>query len=139
MFNVTVALEARGTYPTFAEAFIKFFKDIKAMLDKGTSYQVLETACWIEMETTENDGPMRMIMNFYDARDLAYDLGLLVGNGQLVEPAPEIAPDRVSAAFRRNTLAQASALVDEIGNRASELLRTATKIAVSPRPSSPGN
>ena len=40
--------EDGAEYATFEEAFVAFFKAIMGIVSRGTSYQALETFCWIE-------------------------------------------------------------------------------------------
>ncbi|MFA6365175.1 MAG: hypothetical protein WCW78_02125 [Candidatus Paceibacterota bacterium] len=70
MFTVAINLKDIGQYPNFYEAFKIFYHAIKAEITGGTSWQVLETACWIEYNNTP--------LFLYDAKDLAYKLGILV-------------------------------------------------------------
>ena len=65
---------------TFKEAFTQMYKWVDDWVDDrfnngGLSLQILKTAIWIETPT----GPLY----FYDARDLAYDMGIMK-NGKLV-------------------------------------------------------
>jgi len=69
MYKVTIALKDVGTRSNFADAFRLFWEEVMKMLKEGSSWQVLETACWID-----NNGK---VLHFYEARDLAYDLGVL--------------------------------------------------------------
>lgn len=63
---------------TFKEAFADMFKWVDNLLKSGgMSYQVLETAIWIERSGMDP-------LFFYDARDLAYEVGVMV-DGKLVE------------------------------------------------------
>lgn len=63
---------------TFKEAFTDMFKWVDDLLQKGQmSYQVLETAIWIEVTSGQP-------IMFYDARDLACEMGILK-DGKLVE------------------------------------------------------
>jgi len=60
--------------PTFKEAFTHMFNWVNEQLDNGgMSYQVLETAIWIE---TTSGTPLF----FYDARDLAVEQGIIKNN-----------------------------------------------------------
>lgn len=63
---------------SFKEAFTDMFKWVDNLLKSGgMSYQVLETAIWIERSGRDP-------LFFYDARDLAYEIGVMV-DGKLIE------------------------------------------------------
>lgn len=92
MYTVAMYLKDIGSYPTFYEAFKAFYEAVKASIKEGTSYQALETACWIE----HNNEPLYL----YQARDLAYKLGILKGEGDLQEvPPDQQIPPEVFEAF----------------------------------------
>lgn len=97
-FRVTVCLKDIGDYSTFSEAFRIFFGKIKEMVKSGTSLQVLETTNFITH--TELDAPM----DFYTARDFAYDIGLLAGDGELQENVPEPPVEIVQFVFENIAL-----------------------------------
>ena len=68
----------KQTHDSFKGAFKAMFDWVKAQFAAGgISLQVLETAIWIET-------PEHRPIYFYDARDLAIDLGILV-DGKFVE------------------------------------------------------
>jgi len=71
MFKLTHNMEEIGDYDTFDEAFIEMYHRVKRDIEEGTSWQLLETACWIEAKTGE-------LMMFYEARDAACISGLLI-------------------------------------------------------------
>lgn len=78
MFKLTFNLqELEKNYNTFEEAFADLYYMVKESIKEGTSWQVLETMHWIE----DTNLPRKPIM-FYDARDRACDMGILV-NGKL--------------------------------------------------------
>lgn len=78
MYKLTYALKKVGDYDTFEEAFIKLFELLTADLKPegpGMSYQLLETAIWIEEpDVMAWSGKPTM---FYEARDKACKMGLL--------------------------------------------------------------
>ena len=77
MYELTYALQKVGSFKTFEEAFVALYRRLKKDLEgPGMSYQLLETAIWIE--SPKSMGPIM----FYDARDSACRRGLLV-NGEL--------------------------------------------------------
>ncbi len=59
-------------HDTFADAFKAMHKGVVAAIKGGgLSMQTLETACWIKQEDWRNP------IMFFEARDLAYEFGLL--------------------------------------------------------------
>lgn len=65
---------------SYAEAFRDMYNYIEdALKEEGLSFQVLETALWIEC----NNIPERPL-DWYMARDVAYELGIMK-DGKLVE------------------------------------------------------
>ena len=64
---------------TFAEAFADMYRYVTKLVDGGyCSWQVLETWHWIET-------PSRIPIFWYDARDRAYDEGIME-DGNLMSP-----------------------------------------------------
>jgi hypothetical protein len=81
LFTVHIAIEKKGEFETFTEAFRQFWGEIDILLDSpNASLQILETACWIGYEADT----VRIPLYFYAARDLAYDIGLV----KLVDDKP---------------------------------------------------
>ena len=108
-------MENGAVYPTFEEAFVAFFRAIVEMVSRGTSYQALETFCWIE-GTFEIDGKsVSAPLYYYDARDFAYDAGILVeveGSKMpaIANPLPKIPSTDILALFVRSELGELEAL-----------------------------
>lgn len=75
IYKVVVELKDVGTYDNFGEAFGAFHAAIQNLLAEGTSWQALETACWIDYKGLE--------MDFYEARDMAY-IWKLMEDGKLI-------------------------------------------------------
>ncbi|MBI2676858.1 MAG: hypothetical protein HYX21_02860 [Candidatus Yanofskybacteria bacterium] len=96
MFEVVVAMETVGKFPNFQEAFRVFFDKVKKLVGQGASLNVLGTTCWIEYSN--------ILMYFYDARDLAYKVGVLKGRGELVDPLPKIDHQVIDVAFAERAL-----------------------------------
>ncbi len=72
-----------GVYDNFVDAFKSFWSEMMSVLKTtGTSLQMLETANFIIII----DGAHKLPIGFYDARDLAYDIGLLVLEQPQSEP-----------------------------------------------------
>lgn len=82
IYTVTIGLEGVGIFNNFPDAFKKFWEMILKSLEEGTSWQVLETMNWI---TRKNENTQLPIL-IYDARDLAYDIGLLTPSDQPKTP-----------------------------------------------------
>lgn len=102
MFRVIVGLEDICDRDTFVEAFRVFFDKIKEMIEAGTSWQALETTNFIVFISQDEDGKTRSIqMNFYQARDFAYEIGLMAGKGELQESVEEPPPDVIQRAFSK--------------------------------------
>jgi len=81
IYKVKVSLEEVGqSYETFAAAFEAFYNATKELVARGTSWQILETACWIEYKD--------MPIYFYDARDIACAWKILV-NGKIAQPTTD--------------------------------------------------
>jgi len=76
MYEAVFALESLGSFSLFEEAFKALYHKIKS--EPNLSLQVLETATWIREESS------KVPIMFYDARDMACNLGLLK-DGKLVE------------------------------------------------------
>ena len=78
IFKVVIQMEDKGSYLSFKEALRVFLSESDRIVKEGTSFQVLESMCWIEF----NDDP-KTIMYFYALREMADELGILV-DGKLV-------------------------------------------------------
>jgi len=72
MHKLIYSLDHVGEYDTFEEAFVELFKRLTKDIKKGTSWQMVETSIWIESPDRE------LPMLFYEARDRACDLGILI-------------------------------------------------------------
>lgn len=64
MWNLTVGLKDTGQYNTFKEAVLSMKDRVEDMIKKGTSWQIIETAVWIQND--HGDPPIM----FYVARDI---------------------------------------------------------------------
>jgi len=80
MFRVLVGLRDIGASEKFTDAFRMFWEAVKRMVNGGTSMQMLETSNFLVYEKADGG---KIPMTFYEARDFAYDLGLLAGHGEL--------------------------------------------------------
>lgn len=93
-----MVLKEIGSYPTFDQAFKAFFDAVKAQVDGGTTWQVLETTCRMTCDLNISGQKYEMEMDWYECRDWAYHLGLM-NEKHLVDPLPEIKPELAFAAF----------------------------------------
>lgn len=82
IYIVTIGLKDIGVFNNFPEAFKKFWTEVLKTLEEGTAWQVLETMHWI----TRISDKIQLPIFFYDARDLAFDIGLLTPSGQPKTP-----------------------------------------------------
>lgn len=74
MYTLTFLMED-SQHPSFEDAFKALYdKTMAALNGDGLSYLALETTVWIV-------SPGEQPLYFYDARDRAYDLGLLHAGG----------------------------------------------------------
>lgn len=104
MFKVTIALEDVGKHDTFPKAFRDFYEKVKALVEGGTTEQVLFTTNFIAY--CENGAELPM--EFSQVVDFAREIGLLNEEGQLQELQSEPAPEVVKAAFMRAALEYAT-------------------------------
>jgi hypothetical protein len=98
-YEAIVGMESIGKYKSFNEAFIKFFEGINLTLEKGTSYQLLETTNFL---VCTNSLIVIGVMPFYEARDFAYGIGLLV-DGKIQQKVNEPTPDVVLKTYKKLT------------------------------------
>ena len=116
MFISAIAGEKAGPFPTFTETFCFFFQRALYVASHGQSLQILETSCWI----IGDFGDRKIPMMFSEARDLAFDLGILVGDGEFHDPAPEVDPEIVESAFLSSALRAMSGFSRELREALSE-------------------
>jgi hypothetical protein len=95
-FEAIVGMKLVGKYKSFNKALIKFLEEISIVLKAGTSVQWLETANFLV--STGSSDPIG-VMTFYEARDFAYDIGLMV-DGEIQQGVAEPAAEVVSKAFK---------------------------------------
>ncbi len=125
-------------HSTFVEAFVAFFKAVTELIDQGTSYQVLETFCWIE-GIFDFDGKIaKMPLHFNDARDFAYDVGILIdpvdnhSMPTIADPLPEVLPVSVEALFIISGLNELAQLAELKAERANETVGIDDTITIEP-------
>ena len=114
MFTVMIELKDIGELSTFSEAFKLFISKIKEQVNQGTSYQVLETTNFIVLTTADGE---QLAMDFYHARDFAYDNGLMKGGKfQEKEELPvEVVQRAFESAMRDANLAQIESFLSVVG------------------------
>lgn len=97
-FIATVNGKDEGPFETFGEASKNFFGRVIEKIDTGAmTVMALETACWIQGEF---DGK-RIPMLFDDAKELAFDLEIMLNGGAIADPLPTVDPKLVEAAFAK--------------------------------------
>ncbi len=122
MYQVRVGEDQQGPFEGFAEAFKVFFEGVIRMVEEGTSWQVLETYCWVEFTGEIRGGSIRFPIMWYDARDLGYDLGLLQGEGKLVDPLPEIDENDVHTRILELITKEADAALTQVKKLTAQAL-----------------
>jgi len=128
MFVVKILMKKVGEYAKFEEAFKVFWKAVLAQMnaDEGVSMQSLLEANLIEHAVTISGGERRLcVMTFVAAKELAYEIGLLVDDGELADPAPEVNPIVVDTAF----LQTGASYLQGQASRISRLMTTAAEHA----------
>lgn len=97
-FIATVNGKDEGPFETFGEAAKNFFGRVIEKIDTGAmTFMTLETACWIQGEFDGKRSPML----FDDAKDLAFDLDIMLDGGAIANPLPTVDPKLVEAAFAK--------------------------------------
>jgi hypothetical protein len=125
IFTSTVAGKDEGPFSTFPEAFTNFWTRFIALIKGGISEQVLDW-CWIT-GTFDNGGETPLLWE--SAKIFAYEVGLLVGEGELQNPAPEIDPAVVEAAFAQAMRDIVTGANQELVDAAEELAKVFARIA----------
>ncbi len=78
-YEIMINIEKRGCpRKSFKEAWLAFMEETRKELQKGTSWQVLETTYFLIFKFNENE----LVFSFYEARDFAYTIGLMK-NGEI--------------------------------------------------------
>jgi hypothetical protein len=115
MFKVTVAHDI-GDFEKFTDAFKEFYWGVKNLVNSGTSLQALETTCFITYESANESLPLE----WYDARDFAYKIGLLVGSGELKE-IEEPPLEQVVAVFEHAATEHIDEQIRDIGKKLARI------------------
>lgn len=97
-FDVEIGLEKHFYHDTFVEAYKCFYSEIMAVMKQGTSHQWLETSNYIKHTVKTLHGPVDCVLNFFQAKDLAYIVDVLK-DGKLQEPSHCTPPIRVDLFF----------------------------------------
>jgi hypothetical protein len=117
-FTTTVTCKEEGPFSTFQEAFTNFWTRFTALINDGTSYQALEW-CWIQ-GTFDNGG--KIPLGWEASKNLAYELGILAGRGELQDPAPQIDPLAVERAFEEARQGVIAAAEQDLADAVGELV-----------------
>lgn len=126
-FLVLFNMEEVGIYDNFVDAFRVFWQKVLQSLEDGTSWQVLETCNFIVM--VDGEANKEWPLGFYDARDLAYDIGLLSkveGEAKpivLDRPGEENWEEMVSDKYQAAVQAVLQQSLDNIVNLTKSILR----------------
>ncbi|HBI25648.1 MAG: hypothetical protein UT41_C0001G0232 [Candidatus Wolfebacteria bacterium GW2011_GWC2_39_22] len=134
MFQVIVAMITVGTEcATFQEAFRRFHAEVTKMVVKGTSRQVLETACFIRYVFTSEGEELNTQLYFYACCDLAHEIGLLSDDGELEELAIAPSVERIQAVFYRSTVIEVSATL-KMADRIQKSVLTLPEVPMTKAP-----
>jgi hypothetical protein len=95
MFQVKVGMEDLGEFPKFIDAFKLFYSKVLEEVKRGASLQWLETSNFLVYQGEGFVQPM----DFYDARDFAYTIGLLAGEGEIQDGVEEPATETIEATY----------------------------------------
>ncbi len=122
MFTVTVEFQEIGKFNTFKEAFKAFYEKVNETIQRGTSLMALEQTNFIEYTTQKGQ---QCVMDFYQAKVFAHEIGLLTEDGKLNETVEEPSEPAVAAAFLRAQFDNCAADIQEalkIMNRIQEIV-----------------
>ncbi len=98
MFQIKIGMKDVGECATFIEAFKRFFPEVVEQYKNSRDLGWLETTNLIIYRAATGD--VNLAIGFYDARDLAYEIGLLVGEGEF-QDISRYSEDVIVAAFRK--------------------------------------
>ena len=99
-YEVMINLEVRGEFNTFKEALLFFMQEVKKEIEMGTSWQVLETTYFLTFKYKKSE----VALSLYDARDFAYSVGLLHGEGEVNENFSDEKEEIIEIAFLSSAL-----------------------------------
>ncbi len=85
-----------GPFSSFNEAFTDFMTRVRALVESGTSIQVLESACYMVMKHGEHSS---LPLSFYRSRDYGFKLGLIDHEGELRLGANEPTEEQIYRIF----------------------------------------
>jgi len=83
-------MESVGDFPTFPEAFKKFFEDLCAAMEAGASQMVVETCCWIECTVAVGDFPVTGPLYIHQLKKITAACNYIDDQGVLRDPLPDI-------------------------------------------------
>ena len=106
-----MAMKSVSEHEKFADAFKAFYDGIQKLVEEGTTYQVVETLCWIECKEKGGAGNPLYLQ---DVINLGHQLGFLV-NGEIVDPLPEVSDEFINACATLVNLPRLIALVRQVG------------------------
>ncbi len=113
-----------GPFSTFKDALANFMPRMRKLVQDGTSLQVIETLCYIELKSGEHQVPLF----FYDVRDFAHQAGLMK-DGQLVEDAPEPDAGAIGKVFAVSLLmGEAEMLVRDTERKLANLAAASSRL-----------
>lgn len=92
-FSVIIGSELVGEFPSFEEAYEFFRVVMDDHVEKnGVNWPWLETTNFISHIVNTFKGPVECALDFYQVRDLAYNLGLQNAKGDLLGGSLKISP-----------------------------------------------
>jgi len=80
--NMTKDTPETEVHSSFKDALADFYACVNEAVEKGTSFQWLETAIWISVK--DASAGLEAPIYFYDARDVAFKYGLISDDGKTI-------------------------------------------------------
>ena len=113
---ITVHVENdEKTFSSFDQAFHHFHMAVMALLERGTSWQMLETGCWMSLQVNESGVIGQLVMDWYQAKDYAHYLGLLSPDGKALRlPLRSLAPELTVCLFAGAALERNPTLISSL-------------------------
>lgn len=99
-FRNMISLKDAGDYDDFSVALKDLITKVIETAKTGAPQQFIETCVMVLVDNNGNEIPM----GFFDVRDLGYELGVLRGEGEFVDPPPELDNKVIVQKFRENLL-----------------------------------
>jgi hypothetical protein len=127
-FTATVNGKDEGPFETFGEAAKNFFGRVIEKIDASAMTRMtLETACWIQGDFDEK----RIPMLFDDAKELAYELEIMLDGGAIADPLPTVDSAVVEAAFAKTKQSMISGLQSGAISSLNEAARLLDEMATA--------